>query len=182
MWAGIRESLFYNLNRWYETLRGRYISPDPIRLQASDELYRYGRSNPIQNLDMRGLQTHSPVDAIPPGGVPCRLLEAGPPPTCCEPEGVKRAIQNVREKRARYCANVDKPPLDFPDGGKKAGPFPEPWYKPQGNECVDRCICDHERFHWAQVNLQPGQSINQFECEAYTRHLLCLTMAASLKK
>ncbi|WP_437874585.1 RHS repeat-associated core domain-containing protein [Sorangium sp. So ce513] len=49
--------LFYNRYRYYDPELGRYISPDPIRLQGSLHAYTYAGNRPDSAIDPDGLQT-----------------------------------------------------------------------------------------------------------------------------
>lgn len=46
--------LYYNRNRYYDPLQGRYITQDPIGLEGGWNLYQYPL-NPVVNIDPRGL-------------------------------------------------------------------------------------------------------------------------------
>ena len=48
-------SLQNNINRWYDSTVGRWLSTDPIGFEGNDtNLYRYVENSCIQNLDIRG--------------------------------------------------------------------------------------------------------------------------------
>lgn len=55
--------LHYNFHRDYDPKTGRYIEADPIGLQGDLNMYAYGMSNPIQEMDPLGLAV------CPPSGV-----------------------------------------------------------------------------------------------------------------
>ncbi|EJO0120104.1 RHS repeat protein [Escherichia albertii] len=46
--------LYYNRNRYYDPLQGRYITQDPIGLKGGGNLYKYPL-NPVQKIDVLGL-------------------------------------------------------------------------------------------------------------------------------
>ncbi|EOA3172402.1 rhs element protein RhsC, partial [Escherichia coli] len=48
--------LYYNRHRYYDPLRGRYITQDPIGLKGGWNFYQYPL-NPISNIDPLGLET-----------------------------------------------------------------------------------------------------------------------------
>ncbi|MCV5555584.1 RHS repeat-associated core domain-containing protein, partial [Escherichia coli] len=59
--------LYYNRNRYYDPLQGRYITQDPIGLEGGWNLYQYPL-NPIEHIDPLGLALdlnyYSPSDPI----------------------------------------------------------------------------------------------------------------------
>lgn len=52
---GFGADLFYNVHRWYEAGTGRYVSADPLGLEAGPNLFAYGRANPVFWQDPLGL-------------------------------------------------------------------------------------------------------------------------------
>ncbi|EOQ56975.1 protein rhsD [Escherichia sp. KTE31] len=55
--------LYYNRNRYYDPLQGRYITQDPIGLAGGWNLYQYPL-NPITNIDPLGLSSPSEITNI----------------------------------------------------------------------------------------------------------------------
>ena len=49
--------LHYNYYRYYDPNTGRYLRPDPIGLQGGVNLYQYAGSNPVNMIDIWGLDT-----------------------------------------------------------------------------------------------------------------------------
>jgi RHS repeat-associated protein len=47
--------LHYNYHRYYDPKTGRYLRPDPIRLEGGVNLYTYVLNNPINIIDPEGL-------------------------------------------------------------------------------------------------------------------------------
>ena len=58
--------LHYNWNRYYEPKTGRYLTPDPIGLQAGINLFVYGINNPINYVDPSGLLGCKPPECKNP--------------------------------------------------------------------------------------------------------------------
>jgi RHS repeat-associated protein len=161
--------IYYNLHRWYSPGVGRYTKSDPVRWLQFATHYLYASNRPLTIVDPRGL-------------APCASLEKPSPGSCCGSPLAPR-IQNVKTKRALYCANRDNPPITVEQKEKAGwidvpqnGGSPTAHYKPQGNPCTDWCICDHENYHIQQFNRgELGRiSLNAAECKAYSRHLKCL--------
>ncbi|SQS19609.1 RHS element core protein [Escherichia coli] len=57
--------LYYNRNRYYDPLQGRYITPDPIGLRGGWNMYQYPL-NPIQVIDPMGLDA---IENMTSGGL-----------------------------------------------------------------------------------------------------------------
>ncbi|MET3120322.1 RHS repeat-associated protein [Undibacterium sp. GrIS 1.8] len=54
-YADQETGLFYNIHRYYDPSRGRYITPDPLGLTSGVESYAYVGSNPMGEIDPLGL-------------------------------------------------------------------------------------------------------------------------------
>jgi RHS repeat-associated protein len=51
-----------NLNRWYDSFQGRFISEDPLGFTAGDaNLYRYVSNNSLKYVDPSGLEETNPI-------------------------------------------------------------------------------------------------------------------------
>jgi RHS repeat-associated protein len=58
-WSGYGEELYYNVNRHYETLTGRYTKPDPLGLRGGAfHVYSYAVNNPLSFVDPLGLTVY----------------------------------------------------------------------------------------------------------------------------
>ncbi len=72
--------LYYNRNRYYDPLQGRYITQDPIGLEGGWNLYQYPL-NPIEHIDPLGLALdlnyYSPSDPIYKGSLNVREFPTG---------------------------------------------------------------------------------------------------------
>jgi hypothetical protein len=133
--------------------------------------YNYVFARPTLLIDALGL---APVD--------CRSLVQPATGSCCTGPLIP-AFRNVQSRRALYCANKDKPPIQLEKESVKGWVEKDPRtgdyfgvIQPQGNACINWCICKHEEFHIDQgfSGKFETMSRNARECEAYTVHLRCL--------
>lgn len=88
-----------NINRWYDSVGGRWISEDPIGFDAEDaNLNRYVLSNPLVNVDPFGLTEEEDVfDAIPETSDTITVLHDGSEVTM----DVAAAYQAIRSGNPR---------------------------------------------------------------------------------
>jgi len=77
--------LYYNRHRYYDPQSGRYLTPDPIRLQGGTNLYRYA-PNPVAWVDPLGLTCRA-YRVIRPDEDPSIGLFAKNPSATYTPEG-----------------------------------------------------------------------------------------------
>ncbi len=170
----------YNVHRWYRAGWGRYTQDEPILFLENSTHYLYVSDSPLDFTDPRGLAAEPP-----PGARRCsRMDNVDLSRACCDDQAFGPRLQAVQRLGAFYCANQGKPPADFkPKPGRKivqvGGHDPFAWYVPQGNRCVDRCICAHEEVHvWQLANrVLSLLMVNTFECESYQAELRCLLQA-----
>jgi hypothetical protein len=166
--AGVGSGLSYNVFRWYDISSGRYTALEPVRWLQYTTHFLYAQSRPSLFVD--------PIALLPCTG----LMK----PNCCDSGGAPlgRAFNNLLFRRSLYCANRDKPAITVGQGEKKGwveipeqGP-PVAHYIPQGDRCLDWCICDHENYHIEQALSGELRNLshNNAECRAYNRHLACL--------
>lgn len=59
--------LHYNVNRYYNPLTGRYLTPDPIGLDGGINLWAYASNSPLNYIDPFGLYQSSPWLSWVPG-------------------------------------------------------------------------------------------------------------------
>jgi RHS repeat-associated protein len=58
VWGSTGLGLSYNLHRWYDSLLGRYIEPDPIGLRGGFNVMLYVEGNPLLGTDRLGLKVY----------------------------------------------------------------------------------------------------------------------------
>jgi len=170
-WAVAGIGLYYNLNRWYESLTGIYTTPEPVRWMQYSTNFLYAQSRPTVFSDQGGL-------------APCSAISRPSPGSCCKSGNAPLGpvFQHVFMRRSLYCMNKDKPAITAEQKDKRgwidvpAKGLPTAHYEAQGNPCVDWCICAHENFHIDQFMRGDLGLLghNAAECEAYTVHLKCL--------
>jgi len=174
--GGVQGDLYYNVHRWFRDREGRYIQDDPIGIVAALTHYLYAASRPTTLVDPDGRLT-KPTDGRWCGSTRENPNISLPEPDCrkCDVKRVKAAIQTLRANRTIYCSGRLKKPDEGPKGGfdEYQG---ETWYKPQGDPCVDYCICLHEQDHILRVRQSPYLEVPnaELECLASSVHQQCL--------
>ena len=97
-------ALQWNVNRWYDSSVGRWISEDPIGFNGKDaNLFRYVNNNATSNTDPLGLLTHKQIEdcceKTNPGGASMgRMICCCHQPTTCnyaEDSVIEGAYPNV---------------------------------------------------------------------------------------
>jgi RHS repeat-associated protein len=94
--------LYYNLNRWYESGRGRFISSDPIKLEGGLNLYSYAGERPTAWTDPDG-QSPRPVSPKDRATRECTADELGLCAAMCGTRGIQscRVSQTWRVVRMK---------------------------------------------------------------------------------
>jgi RHS repeat-associated protein len=187
--------VYYNVHRWYEMGTGRYSRTDPFRPVSMID-YLYARSNPGRWIDPMGLFAKPP--SYPRGAIPCSQLDK-PDPGCCSWQKGGAYLADFRQQMQYYCNNKQLPQKTAPDGSVDTagydedpsvigGNVPYPWYRDQGDNCVNWCTCAHERDHNLQFTVpgpEPGLSLgdqltpNGRECGALKVSVLCLAASTT---
>ena len=175
--------VFYNVYRWYSPGSATYNRPDPLPMELLRETqYVYVSANPLFATDPLGLVPFEPCSKLPP-----------PQPCECDEEKVDNAAQTSKRFQQEFCKfrNSSERPPGIPRSGEgvetigKVDPRQGPMYRPQGDPCVDYCICEHERQHQRDVDSPPvtnmlldgvatQQILNWLECRGYKTGTDCL--------
>jgi RHS repeat-associated protein len=66
LWDGVA-SAYYMRNRWYDPQTGRFLSEDPLGLEAGLNPYAFAQNDPVGGLDPFGLDAEGEVVRCPPG-------------------------------------------------------------------------------------------------------------------
>lgn len=180
-------TLYYNTHRWYNPSWGRYTQADPVSLLGATNLYAYAWNSPFRVVDPLGLR------ARPDRAEWCsRFLGPGdwaPDPCKCDQMAVARHHDNATVLRDAFCreanAGSDRRPRET-EGGITIGGVDRiarlAWYVPQGDPCVDFCICVHEWGHLLdqddervnRIDTSYEDAANHLECNAYGTQVNCL--------
>jgi len=79
-YAGMRldpeTMLYYDHARYYSPKQGRFISPDPISVKGGINIYAYAGNDPVNNVDLSGLDMDDDDDDDGAGG-PCDICFIG---------------------------------------------------------------------------------------------------------
>ncbi len=179
-------SVTYNGHRWYLARDGRYSRLDPLGIRIPSEAngYWYADAQPIRLSDELGLFAGDPLSS----GLPlqCPPDATKPCPAPCRPSVISGALQFSRRIGGEFCKFRNSPTyppqvaqLEREGGARRVGDVGDgPRYVPSGDDCVDYCVCQHERKHESQLRepriinlLAAGVSVSQvrnlLECEAY---------------
>jgi RHS repeat-associated protein len=177
--------LSYNLNRWYDGEVGRYTRPDPLGLFRSLTHYLYASSSPLNLIDPDG-RIPKPADAKDCGATISNPSVTLPKPACrdCDPGKLKAASTNVSSNKQGFCGGGKKCASQEELRARARGGVDEStgqaWYRPQGDPCVDYCICVHEQDHIRRLFFNPyrDSSCEELECLASVSQLRCLQLFA----
>jgi len=177
---GVPEGLYYNVHRWYAPKAGRYTQADPLGLFRSLTHYVYATSSPLNFIDPDG-RFPKPPDAK---GCGASLWNADItlPKPCrgCDSEKVKAASIHVQSNKQGFCGGGKKCASEEELRTRARGGIDEntgqAWYRPQGDLCVDYCICVHEQDHIRRLFFNPYRdaSCEELECLASNAQLGCL--------
>jgi len=192
-------TLYYNTYRWYNPSWGRYTQADPLGILGGINAFEYAGGGPQTFIDRLGL------DYTPNTSgrfYSCDALLPRDPPQCgCSSSAVRRHAENARNGARIYCREVERgsgqPPDETVQAGSRGngdhrigryGAIGGAEYRPQGDKCVDFCICVHEWTHEMDTrnpayNRLPGGGVygqwfrNETECNAYRAQTACLAGA-----
>ena len=179
---GLRGGLYYNVHRWYEEQAGRYTSFDSVNFLAPLTHYLYADNTPVNIVDPDGRLPK------PPAGRWCgsswedpEIMITKPPCKTCSSSALDEAERHVQGSRRKSCSerrSNSQEDLQRARGGIDTERGARSWYIPQGDVCVDYCICAHEQDHLLRVKQSVYRSLKDYEleCLASLTHLRCLAM------
>jgi hypothetical protein len=172
----------YNVYRWYEGRAGRYTGMDPILLLRPRGHYHYAGSSPLVYKDSDGREPK------PAQGNWCGSNLASPeldqPCSDCNVQVAGNRLDQARRLGLRKCGDKHKDSVSYIPGTQAIAGIDwdnhgQAWYVPQGDRCVDYCLCAHETYHLRQVvglvPLPTPRTANALECDAYTFEASCLS-------
>ncbi len=180
-WSVAAKDVYYNLYRWLSPTKGSYLSPEPLTLLRPRANFLYAFNAPLTHADMDGREPK------PTNGKWCgtdyNSTSLAKPCPDCDLEKAGRRFDDATKIGGLKCANQSAAQVTSPakaqaiadvdwDSGGKA------WVIPQGDECVDYCLCMHETYHIMQsiglVPLPALRTANSLECDAYNEERRCL--------
>jgi RHS repeat-associated protein len=132
--------LQWNINRWYDSSVGRWISEDPIGFSGRDvNLFRYVNNNTISNTDPLGLSTQE--------------LTQEQKDDCCEKGHEQTVLDVSRLGGVTMCCCNQTIICDYSDQLDYEGIFPNTYVPPEARAINNECIIVHENVHLNDENL-----------------------------
>lgn len=139
--------LHYNLHRYYDPEAGRYISPDPLGLEPSENLFLYSEADPIGFADPSGLAGH---------GVKCEVdINQGEDKGTWVPYSDPATRNNPEPGVLKSGWREDKADVPIPGAANKGTGEVKNYdgsHGPTGNVGRDKCHTEQHATEWADKN------------------------------
>ncbi len=183
VWAATGGDLFYNVHRWYDNSVGRFGQLEPLLSLRPRNHYLYAFNSPLVLKDPDGFEPKPANGEWCGSSLGLPKLGRRPCPDCDVNRAGKRLdqVKRIGDRKCteRYEVGVREIAGTVPVAGIDWDNDGRTWYVPQGDECVDYCLCAHETYHVEQViGLAPAPlpaTANALECEAYKAESSCLS-------
>ncbi len=181
--------LYYNVFRWYDPGRGVYTRPEPFLQLRPRANYLYVFNSPLNLTDPDGMKPRGAEWC----GSSATDTKLDKPCSDCDMKKAGKRLGSAGGLRDDKCARrnesgVTPIPGTIQVAGFDSGDNYKTWVAPQGDPCVDHCLCVHETYHVQQIHgmvpITPPATANSLECDAYNQEIGCLAglMSRTLRR
>jgi len=162
--------LYYNDHRYYDPRGGRYLTPDPLGLQAAGNSYAYVGSNPLKFIDPEGLVLFA-FDGTGNTRDTAWLAANG-----SSLSNVAQFAGRYTDGAAHYISGVGTVDTSDPARPIRPGDF-VPWYNPLPNEAADMAfnysgnarIVRMEEYFNDEANLAADDDVMNIDIIGFSR-------------